>query len=472
MNLLSDVAAERFTLAGLMKYGYAVYDEIADFITPHIFTDPTNQAIYKCIQDIMDESCSSIDAPTLLVKAGDLRFDFLKNKHEMNHIKAIMETPVNVGTGPKMATRIYKLHVRSKLTELMDTIKESLLEGDNSLSIMEILGLVEDPIFDFSSMLNESNGDYGHISDGLDDWFDDIVNNPREIVGISSGLEAYDKAIGGGFRRRAISLIGARTKTGKSLLAQYFALHAAENGIPVLLVDTEMDRPDIWPRIIASLSGIPIERVETGKFAKSEQLLNEARKVRDKIKSLPITYLAAKERSHQDKLSFMRRWVRQEVGYDEYGRVKDCLIIYDYLKLVDADGLSNALQEYQKLGFEMGALHNFANRFDVPIVTFSQLNRDGIESESTATISGSDRIAWLCSNFSIFKLKSDDELEQDGPEAGNRKLYTVISRHGPAMDFGDYLNITVQGKIAKIVPGKRKMETLGFKSDSKEDIKF
>ena len=48
--------------------------------------------------------------------------------------------------------------------------------------------------------------------------------------------------------------------------------------------------------------------------------------------------------------------------------------------------------------------------------TGKTLFRDGITKESTDTASGSDRIVWLCSNFTIYKRKSDEEIAKDGPE--------------------------------------------------------
>ena len=98
------------------------------------------------------------------------------------------------------------------------------------------------------------------------------------------------------------------------------------------------------------------------------------------------------------------------------GTAKDCVIVYDYLKLMDSQGISQDLKEYQVLGFMMTSLHNFAVRYKVPILGFIQLNRDGITKETTDTASGSDRIIWLCSNFSIFKRKSDEEIADDGDD--------------------------------------------------------
>jgi len=110
------------------------------------------------------------------------------------------------------------------------------------------------------------------------------------------------------------------------------------------------------------------------------------------------------------------------------------------------------------LGFMMTSLHNFAMRYQVPIVAFVQLNRDGITKESTDSASGSDRIIWLCSNFTIFKRKSDEEIAEDGAEVGNRKLVPVISRHGGGLDDNDYINCKMKGWCAKIIEGNTKLE--------------
>lgn len=149
---------------------------------------------------------------------------------------------------------------------------------------------------------------------------------------------------------------------------------------------------------------------------------------------------------------------------------------------MDTQGLSGDMKEYQLLGFMMTSLHNFATKYKIPIVGFIQLNRDGITKESTDTASGSDRIIWLCSNFTIFKRKSDEEISEDGPNSGNRKLIPIISRHGGGLDDNDYINCNMKGWCAKITEGKTKLEVANSSSnedegfvvdnDDKEEITF
>jgi len=74
----------------------------------------------------------------------------------------------------------------------------------------------------------------------------------------------------------------------------------------------------------------------------------------------------------------------------------------------------------------------------------------------------------LCSNFTIFKRKSDEEIEEDGPTNGNRKLVPIISRHGGGLDDNDYINCHMKGWCAKITEGRTRLELVNNISDSND----
>ena len=97
-------------------------------------------------------------------------------------------------------------------------------------------------------------------------------------------------------------------------------------------------------------------------------------------------------------------------------------------------------------------------KYDTPCLAFVQLNRDGITRETTDVVSGSDRLIWLCTSFSIFKMKSDEEMADDNIENGNRKLVPVVARHGEGLDDGDYISMKMFGKYGKIEEGRTRNE--------------
>ena len=150
-------------------------------------------------------------------------------------------------------------------------------------------------------------------------------------------------------------------------------------------------------------------------------------------------------KSLEEILSIMRRWIMKEVGFNAEGRTNDCLIIYDYLKLMSSESITQNIAEFQAMGFLITELHNFCVMYDCPVLSFVQLNRDGINIEDTSAISQSDRLVWLCTNFSIFKPKTQEEISEDGEEFGNRKLIPLVARHGPGIEDGNYINLIMQG---------------------------
>ena len=117
---------------------------------------------------------------------------------------------------------------------------------------------------------------------------------------------------------------------------------------------------------------------------------------------------------------------------------------------MDSGSMGHNLQEFQALGFQITSLHNFCVEYDCPCLGFVQLNRDGITKETTDVVSGSDRLVWLCTSFSIFKNKSDEEMAEDGDEYGNKKLVPIVARHGPGLQDRDYISMGMKGEFCKI----------------------
>jgi replicative DNA helicase len=350
----------------------------------------------------------------------------------------------------------------------LETTQNKILEVTGNESISSIVGIAEDSIFNFSSLLNDAESGPEKMSSSIDEYIQQLEENKVDQVGIPTGFPVYDQAIGGGLRRGTINVIGARPKVGKTLMSDNMGKNIAALGIPVLNMDTEMNKEDHIHRLLAMMSEVDMSSIETGKFAESADKKNKILSAVSKLKEMKLYHKSIAGKPFEDQLSIMRRWLVKEVGLNDDGTAKDCVIFYDYLKLMDSAGISQDLKEYQVLGFMMTSLHNFAVRYKVPIVAFIQLNRDGITKESTDSASGSDRIIWLCSNFTIFKRKSDEEIAEDGADNGNRKLVPLISRHGGGLDDNDYINCHMKGWCAKIVEGRTRLEVMNNVSTKKE----
>jgi len=446
---LMDVGAERALLAGLFTYGIEVYVEICDIIDHSTFGYYNNQVIYKCIEKILQNE-AEIDLPSLLSAAQQLGFyESISTKQELEYINSLIEFPIKKENVINFALQIKKFEFARNIKKLANKISKDVDEINGDESIDEILSLIENPIMDFLKQDNISDKPE-KIGQDIDEYFNFLIENKCDQIGIPTGYPRYDAAIGGGLRKKCVDLVSARPKVGKSVFADNVALNVSNLGIPVLMLDTEMSKEDHLNRIISNLSNVPINEIATGKFSDDQEKILAVKSSIEKIKNIPYTYVSVAGSPFENVLNTIKRWIIHTVGQDENGRTNQCLVIYDYLKLMSSNSITNNIQEYQALGFQITALHNLAVKYDFPCLSFVQLNRDGITKESTDAVSGSDRLIWLCTSFSIFKLKSAEELAEDGPNTGNRKLVPIVSRHGPGMEDGNYINMNMTGNKARL----------------------
>lgn len=471
MNILADPAAERGVLAGICKHGEEAYFDVADLLQSTTFTIDSNASIYRCLQHIFQQDeHGTIDVASIYSAAKSIGIlQFLEKKTEVEHLKAIFGFPISLDNVRLLAGKIRRLQVARLVREQLQEASDKYLELNGDESIVNILGIAEGAVFDLSSLLSDNEGGPVTIGKGLVDYVTYLGENPIDQLGLSTGFKHYDNAIGGGLRPGTVNIIGARPKVGKTILSDNMGYHLASQGVPVLNMDTEMRKEDHQHRTLAMLTESTIGDIETGKYAAKldvkERVLKAARKLEED--NVPYHHISISGMGFEDQLSIMRRWLAKEVGFNDDGTAKECVVIYDYLKLMDSHGISADMKEYQLLGFMMTTLHNFAMRYQIPVLAFMQLNRDGINKEDTDVAAGSDRIIWLCSNFAIFKKKSDEEIAEDGSSLGNRKLVPIISRHGEEWHDKNYINCDMKGWCAKVTEGKTKFEAAAEEVNNK-----
>jgi len=89
------------------------------------------------------------------------------------------------------------------------------------------------------------------ITVGLDTYLDGLGDGSKKYEGLETGMEEFDKLIGGLNR---FTLLAARAGTGKSTLAVQLALGVIQTSeVPVLYYSFEMPRADIMTMVIQNL---------------------------------------------------------------------------------------------------------------------------------------------------------------------------------------------------------------------------
>jgi replicative DNA helicase len=377
-EVLTNSGVERAVLAALCQYGDEIYVELKDIISTDSFLNETNQILYGCIEDILNAN-KKIEYITILESADKLGvYELISKDSEMKFIRSLFKMPLAKENVPKFVTKLAKLKLARDIRQTIEVCKDKIEKVTGDEDISEIIGIIESPVVELT---NEAYRDHSNntviVGDNIDDYIDYLANNQSDYLGIPSGMDRFDEATGGGFRRKSISLIAARTGVGKSVIATNVALSVTmKYNIPVLYLDTEMDIADQRNRMLANLSGVEINQIARGKFARSIMEKSRVIDAATKLKNIPYHYISIAGQPFDNILNIAKRWIHQHVGFDENGRTKDCLIIYDYFKLMSSAGLSAAMQEYQALGFQITKMHDFCVKYDVPCLSFVQLNRE------------------------------------------------------------------------------------------------
>lgn len=455
--ILQDPGVERAILAGITTYGSDCFFEVEDIISVSDFYWTCNQELFKIFEHLVHkDDVKTFDIPSIQSVAKILGYDDFTNggKHSEYLDAVIEEAGSSKENIRSLVVVAYKLSLARKGYLAAKTVQTSLTKITGAEGVDDIIALIEEPIFEFTGQIMDQGAGVVSLGKQFENTMKTLSETPQDIVGLPTGFPIWDSAIGGGLRPATVNVVGARPKKGKSFFCINVARNMAENGIPVLYLDTELTNDTQLLRLTSLVSGVELSRIETGQFVNNPHEAEAVWGCQKHMEGLSIDHFSVAGLAPHSIISIARRWLSKTVGFNNSGGAKPCLIIYDYIKLMDDGAFKNNLQEYQLLGFLITALHNFAVKFKLPVLATVQLNRDGVEKEGAEVVSGSDRIVWLCSNFTILKHKTQEELNEDPPSNGTKKLIVTDTRNGPGMEGGEYINVFDRLEVAKFTEGK------------------
>jgi replicative DNA helicase len=270
---------------------------------------------------------------------------------------------------------------------------------------------------------------------GLDLFTDiDMVINDLNSTEkyIPSKWKWLDDKIGGGFLEngRSLYLFAGETNIGKSIFLGNVAVNIAQQGKTVLLVSLEMPELIYAKRLCSSVSKIPLGQLKaecvTLKNQISEYCLeNPQSKIL--IKEFPPATITA----HQLK-SFIQKIIQKGINIDA--------IVLDYVNLLKpAFGDSS----YERIKNCTEHLRALSYHFNCPVISATQLNREGYEITDPGLKTISESIGLAMTGDVILSIWQEDTDK----ELGVIKMGFMKNRFGP--NFGhcsmriDYSTLTI-----------------------------
>jgi len=454
--MLQAVGAERAVLAILLKKPEMLFD-VDDILSEDDFTNSGSRIIFSLMRDlIIDDPNIELDHYTLISSAeekGLKDFLALTNNGELLEALEVTKFSVKAKTLPRHVSAVKLASIKRRLLGTLDTLKDDVEDfvGD----AIDLKNMVEEKVIGTMKVLNSGADDI----EVLGDDFEEVINSYADknaIVGLDIGLPRWQRDCGG-IRNGTVTGIFARAKAGKSQFAAHAAVEVAmKQRLPILYLDTELQLRYQQMRVAGIMTGIQYERIESGVWkSKKEEVksLSDAFKI---VKDSPFYYknIAGRSVSHVIPVirKFFHKYVRESVGDNP-----QCLIVYDYIKLMNIGDLKHA-QEYQVLGFLISAIHDVASELNIPILMLGQLNREALKVDSEATVAGSDRITHNVDSLTIIRKKRQEEIEVDGEMRGNHIMKCVLARTGSGHEYDDWVNINFEKSSGQFVEDKRNSE--------------
>lgn len=344
---------------------------VFEIITPDDLEEPALQLILTAIVELVriNEPISVIsiakqleDRALLAKVGGTVELYTLRNEGE----KYLLEAPADL-----YAAVVKESASKSKIRTILSS-NTDMFKDDSGVPAAEAVATVQSELNEQLYRLSDDSTST-ELSVSIEGYLElleerkvlaaENAKDANGLQGVPSMLPSLNKITTGWLAGQMIT-IGARTGVGKSVFAVNSACAAAQANKSVLFFSLEMSESEIQDRIVASMSGIPMNDLKQGKVSEEDQKLLE--ETTERVKDMKLLIETEPKITIDAIRAKALRRAQSEVGLD--------LIIIDYLQLITAVGTFSSRQEVvADLSRNMKLL---AKQLGVPIMVLVQLNRE------------------------------------------------------------------------------------------------
>jgi len=414
-----SIEAEKSLLGCLMLDKNAII-KVADFLGPSDFYKGIHQEIYQSMLDLFERG-----EPIDLLSVSNR----LKEKNLLEEIGGnsyLTEIINSVPTASHVLSYAKIVQRKRILRDLIEASQEIGLMGYNESEDVDVLlDQAEKRIFSIAQRSLTQN--FLPVKETLADAFermDRLSKKEGGLRGLPTGFIDLDNILAG-LQKSDLIILASRPGIGKSAMATNIAANIAINEkVPVGIFSLEMSKDQLVDRLIASLAGVDLWRLRTGRLS-SEGEDNDFTRIQSALGILseaPI-YIDDAASSNILQMRAMARRLQTERGLG--------LIIVDYLQLMEprnpGDPLVRQITEISR------SLKSLARELNVPVLALSQLSR-AVEQRSPQI----PRLADLRESGSLEQdsdvvifIYREDRYRPDTPRKNIADIIIAKHRNGP-----------------------------------------
>lgn len=279
----------------------------------------------------------------------------------------------------------------SQSISIMDDEDQKLDKGSIPQLLQEALGV------SFDSSIGHS---YFEDADARFEFYN------RKEERIPFNLKMFDKVTKGGLPRKTLNVFLGGTGVGKSLVLCHLAASYMLQGLNVLYITLEMAEERIAERIDANLLEIDIDDLRTVDHATYIKTVNAIKK-RSTGNIIIKEYPTAS--AHVGHFRHLVQELRMKKNF-----VPNVILI-DYLNICTSSRVRGSnINSYTMIKSIAEEMRGFAVECNVPILSATQTNRDGLNSSDLEMNNTSESIGLPATVDSFYALIATDDLSSRG----------------------------------------------------------
>jgi len=415
--------------------------EISSVISEEDFYSESSQ-VNKTIFSILKRSIESgnqIDYVMLTERALSLNLSFEDDINIGDYIQALSLRKTNPKTIIGLAKDLKKYAGRRTITKCAKKIINIMTKASSEEALSDLVDLSDQEYNGTISLFDNGSNIPEDLFADMESYVEERGNNPVEEFGLLGPHKRIHELYGSLLRPGNITTITARSGVGKTQFCLDFCLKTSQlnNFTPILHFDNgEMSKEELRMRLCASMSGVPLHLIETGKWRRNSNTEAKVRSVWSKIKNYNLHYYNVSGMSVDQMVNLVKRFY-----YSKVGRGNNMILNFDYIKTTSEN--FNNKTEWQVIGEMVDKFKRLVQSdilFDgepmVAMMTSVQSNRTGITNnrradtivEDESIVSGSDRINQFSSHLFSLRKRTREELAES-PDFGTHKLSCFKHRH-------------------------------------------
>ena len=211
--------------------------------------------------------------------------------------------------------------------------------------------------------------------------------------------------MGGGYPVKSLIVFLASTGVGKSLTMCNSAAHALKNGKNVLYITMEMAEEKIAQRIDSNLFDTQFKEIYIMDKASYTTRFEE-------MKKEEYGRLIIKEYGTGSASITNFKALLQELDTKQNFRPQ--IIFVDYLNICASARAGKGANSYEKVKYIAEELRSMAMDYNVPVISATQANREGVNSSELDLTNTSESIALPATCDAMFALTATDEMRNAG----------------------------------------------------------